>query len=137
MLAAVDLGSNSFRLHIGTFDGERIRIVNSAREPVRLGAGLDGRRNLSQAAIQNAIACLSRFSLVLQSNPLTGVRVVATNTIRVARNSSSFLPLFEKAIGHPIEIISGANRPSSISRPTRSDACRPSAISVSMSASFF
>lgn len=107
MLAAVDLGSNSFRLHIGTFDGERIRIINSAREPVRLGAGLDSRRNLSQAAIQNAVACLSRFAQILQSTPLTAVRVVATNTIRVARNASSFLPLFEKAIGYPIEIISG------------------------------
>ena len=107
MLAAVDLGSNSFRLHIGTFDGERIRIINSAREPVRLGAGLDSKRNLSQAAIQNAVACLARFAQILQSTPLTGVRVVATNTVRVARNGSSFLPLFEKAIGYPIEIISG------------------------------
>jgi exopolyphosphatase/guanosine-5'-triphosphate,3'-diphosphate pyrophosphatase len=107
MLAAVDLGSNSFRLYIGTFDGERIRVINSAREPVRLGAGLDARRNLSQAAIQSALACLSRFSLILQSTPLSGTRVVATNTVRVARNASSFLPMFEKAIGYPIEIISG------------------------------
>ncbi|MFM8464046.1 MAG: Ppx/GppA family phosphatase, partial [Burkholderiaceae bacterium] len=107
MLAAVDLGSNSFRLHIGTFDGDRIRIINSAREPVRLGAGLDARRNLSQAAIQSALACLARFSHILQSTPLSGARVVATNTVRVARNASSFLPMFEKAIGYPIEIISG------------------------------
>ena len=35
------------------------------------------------------------------------------------------------------EIISGAMRPSSISRPTRSEAWKPSAISVCMSASFF
>ena len=107
MLAAVDLGSNSFRLHIGTFDGDRIRIINSAREPVRLGAGLDSRRNLSQASIHGAVACLTRFAQILQSTPLSAVRVVATNTVRVARNASSFLPLFEKAIGYPIEIISG------------------------------
>ncbi len=107
MFAAVDLGSNSFRLHIGTFDGQRIRIINSAREPVRLGAGLDKRGNLSAQAIQTALACLSRFSQVLKATPLASVRVVATNTVRVARNAASFVPLFEKAIGYPIEVISG------------------------------
>ena len=107
MFAAVDLGSNSFRLHIGVHDGERIRIVNSAREPVRLGAGLDSRGNLSQKAIQNALACLHRFSQVLKATPLSAVRVVATNTVRVAKNAASFVPQFEKAIGYPIEVISG------------------------------
>lgn len=107
MLAAIDLGSNSFRLHIGTFDGERIRIVNSAREPVRLGAGLDERGNLTVSAMQTAVACLSRFAAILQATPLTRVRVVATNTVRIARNSRTFLQLAEKAIGYPIEVISG------------------------------
>ena len=41
MFAAVDLGSNSFRLHIGHYDGNTIRIIKSARDPIRLGAGLD------------------------------------------------------------------------------------------------
>ncbi len=107
MFAAVDLGSNSFRLHLGFHDGERIRIVNSAREPVRLGAGLDARGNLSAAAIQNSLACLNRFSQILKATPLSAVRVVATNTVRVARNAASFVPQFEKAIGYPIEVISG------------------------------
>ena len=107
MLAAIDLGSNSFRLHIGAFDGDRIRIVNSAREPVRLGAGLDERGNLTVSAMQAAVACLSRFSAILQATPLTRVRVVATNTVRIARNARTFLQLAEKAIGYPIEVISG------------------------------
>jgi exopolyphosphatase/guanosine-5'-triphosphate,3'-diphosphate pyrophosphatase len=107
MLAAIDLGSNSFRLHIGAFDGEQIRIVNSAREPVRLGAGLDERGNLTVSAMQSAVACLSRFSEILQATPLTRVRVVATNTVRIARNARTFLQIAEKAIGYPIEVISG------------------------------
>lgn len=107
MFAAVDLGSNSFRLHIGAHDGARLRVINSAREPVRLGAGLDARGNLSPQAIQTAIACLKRFAEVLHATPLSAVRVVATNTVRVARNAATFVPLFEKAIGYPIEVISG------------------------------
>lgn len=107
MFAAVDLGSNSFRLHIGMYDGERIRIVNTAREPVRLGAGLDADGNLTVQAMKTALDCLGRFSEVLNATQLSAVRVVATNTLRIAKNAQSFIRLAEKAIGYPIEVISG------------------------------
>lgn len=107
MYAAVDLGSNSFRMHIGRFDGDAIRIVKSAREPIRLGAGLDANGNLTSAAIQSAITALSRFSVILKQYKLDSVRVVATNTMRIAKNAGEFLPELESTIGHPIEIISG------------------------------
>jgi len=107
MYAAVDLGSNSFRMHIGRFDGDAMRIVKSAREPLRLGAGLDEEGNLTAAAIQNAVAALSRFRTVLGQYSLDAVRVVATNTMRIAKNAPQFMPELEKAIGYPIEIISG------------------------------
>lgn len=107
MYAAVDLGSNSFRMHIGRFDGDAMRIIKSAREPLRLGAGLDEDGNLTDTAIQNALAALTRFKLILDQYPLDAVRVVATNTMRIAQNASQFLAELEKAIGHPIEIISG------------------------------
>ena len=107
MLAAVDLGSNSFRLHVGSFDGQDIRIIKSAREPIRLGAGFDKNGNLTPQAMQSALDCLRRFSEILQATPLRSVRVVATNTMRIARNAASILPLAEKAIGYPIEVISG------------------------------
>jgi exopolyphosphatase/guanosine-5'-triphosphate,3'-diphosphate pyrophosphatase len=59
MLAAVDLGSNSFRLHIARHEGDAIRVVKSAREPIRLAAGLDADGNLTPQAIQNAVDCLA------------------------------------------------------------------------------
>lgn len=107
MFAAVDLGSNSFRFHIGTHNGDSMRIVKSMREPIRLAAGLDAQGNLRQDAMDAALACLARFSAALKKYPLDAVRVVATNTLRVAGNAASFLPAAERAIGYPIEIISG------------------------------
>lgn len=107
MLAAVDLGSNSFRLHIGMYDGERIRVVNTAREPVRLGAGLDANGCLTSKAIKTGLDCLTRFAEVLRATQLSAVRVVATNTLRVAKNAADFIRLAEKALGYPIEVISG------------------------------
>lgn len=107
MYAAVDLGSNSFRMHVGQHDGDVIRIVKSMREPIRLGAGLDMDGNLTAAAMQSALACLNSFRLVLSNYRLDAVRVVATAALRVAKNAAAFLPAAEKAIGYPIEIISG------------------------------
>jgi len=107
MYAAVDLGSNSFRLHIGKHDGEAIRVLKSVREPIRLAAGLDDKGNLTPAAMQAALNCLKNFRTVLAAYKLDAVRVVATSAMRVARNAAAFLPEAELAIGHPIEIISG------------------------------
>ncbi|QJD92423.1 Ppx/GppA family phosphatase [Duganella dendranthematis] len=107
MYAAVDLGSNSFRLHIGKHDGEAIRVLKSVREPIRLAAGLDDKGNLTPAAMQAALNCLKNFRTVLAAYKLDAVRVVATSAMRVARNAAAFLPEAELAIGYPIEIISG------------------------------
>jgi len=107
MLAAVDLGSNSFRLHVGRQEGDAIRIIKSERDPIRLGAGLDSNMFLTEAAIQAALDSLTRFRTILNAYPLEAVRVVATNTMRIAKNAATFLPAAEKAIGYPIEIISG------------------------------
>ena len=107
MYAAVDLGSNSFRLHVGRFDGDAMRIVKSAREPIRLGAGLDAQGNLTPAAIQSALTALTRFRTILAQYNLESVRVVATNTMRIAKNAAEFMPKLEAAIGYSIEIISG------------------------------
>jgi exopolyphosphatase/guanosine-5'-triphosphate,3'-diphosphate pyrophosphatase len=107
MYAAVDLGSNSFRLHIGKHDGEAIRVVKSMREPIRLGAGLDASCCLTEAAMQSALACLQSFRATLAGYRLDAVRVVGTAALRVAHNAGAFLPAAEQAIGYPIEIISG------------------------------
>jgi exopolyphosphatase/guanosine-5'-triphosphate,3'-diphosphate pyrophosphatase len=107
MYAAIDLGSNSFRLHVGKHDGETIRVLKSLREPIRLAAGLDAKGCLTEAAMQSALACLRNFQAVLAPYKFDAVRVVATSTLRVARNSAAFLPAAEQAIGYPIEIISG------------------------------
>ena len=107
MLAAVDLGSNSFRMHIGKHEGDVIRVVKTTRDPIRLAAGLDENGYLSAAAMQSAIDSLARFREILDGYSIYALRVVATNTIRIAKNAADFLPAAEAAIGCPIEIISG------------------------------
>ncbi len=43
ILAAVDLGSNSFRLQIARVENDQLYMLDSLREPVRLGRRVDRR----------------------------------------------------------------------------------------------
>lgn len=106
-VAAVDLGSNSFHMIVaGTLNGE-LHVLDRLQEMVRLAAGLDERGNLDKASRERALACLARFGERLRGVPRGSVRAVGTNTLRRARNAEKFIQAAERALGHPIEIISG------------------------------
>ncbi|MBI0133215.1 exopolyphosphatase [Snodgrassella sp. W8132] len=107
MLATVDLGSNSFRLQICHNQNGHLQVIDSIKEMVRLAAGLDEQKNLDQDSQQRALDCLARFGERLRGFNLDQVRVVATNTFRVAKNISQFIPLAEARLGFPIDIIAG------------------------------
>lgn len=106
-VAAVDLGSNSFRLQVGRVVEDQIYTLDSLKEPVRLASGLTADKRLDAAAQARALAALSRFGERLRGLDQGAVRAVATNTLRVAKNAAEFLPLAEEALGFPIEIIAG------------------------------
>lgn len=108
ILAAVDLGSNSFRLQVARAEGEQLYLLDGLREPVRLAAGLTADLYLDAAAQQRALAALELFAERLRGLPSAAVRAVATNALRVAKNAADFLPQAEQALGFPIEIIAGA-----------------------------
>ena len=107
LLAAIDLGSNSFRLEIGVLEHGHIRRVEYLKETVRQGNGLDADRMLSQEAMQRGWDCLARFSERLSGFGPNFVRAVATQTLREAKNRDEFISHAEKLLGFPIEVISG------------------------------
>ena len=106
-LAVVDLGSNSFRLEIGRVEGDQIFRLDTWRETIRFGAGIDEKGRLTLPARRAALACLARFRERLSGLHPSAVRAVATNTFRVAKNAADFLPQAEAALGFPIDIIGG------------------------------
>ena len=107
MFGAIDLGSNSFRAHIGNVVDGTINVFRSTRESNRMAAGLDDNNFLTPEAIERGLASISRIKSFLDAYPLSEVRAVATNTFRVAKNASEFLIEAEKRLGHPIDVISG------------------------------
>lgn len=106
-LAAVDLGSNSFRLEIGQLDHGHINRSEYYKEIVRQGNGLDSERNLSAEAMQRGWDCLARFGERLAGFSPTQVRAVATQTLREARNRDVFLAKGQDLLGFAIDVIPG------------------------------
>jgi exopolyphosphatase/guanosine-5'-triphosphate,3'-diphosphate pyrophosphatase len=106
-LAAVDLGSNSFRLEVGYLDHGQIHRTEYLKETVRQGNGLDEERKLSLDAMQRGWDCLARFGERLAGFKRSQVRAVATQTLREARNRDEFLARATKILGFPIDVVSG------------------------------
>ena len=107
LLAAIDLGSNSFHLVIGRFVDGHVDVVDRLREPVRLAAGLDDHKRLRRDAVERALACLRRFGQRLRGMPGHAVRAVGTNTLRSARDGEAFRREAQHVLGHSIEVIAG------------------------------
>jgi exopolyphosphatase/guanosine-5'-triphosphate,3'-diphosphate pyrophosphatase len=107
LLAAVDLGSNSFRLELGRYDHGTIQRVDYLKETVRQGGGLDEGGRLTDDAMQRGWECLARFGERLSGLAPAHVRAVATQTLREARNRDVFLVRGQQALGFPIDVIAG------------------------------
>lgn len=107
VLAAVDLGSNSFHMIVGELRHGQIVVLDRLRETVRLAGGLSKKGELSAAARIRALDCLSRFGQRLREVHAANVRAAGTSTLRRAQEDSGFLVEAEAALGHPIEIIPG------------------------------
>jgi exopolyphosphatase / guanosine-5'-triphosphate,3'-diphosphate pyrophosphatase len=105
--AAVDLGSNSFRLEIGRVVHGQLQRVDYLKEAVRQGGDLDEDRNLRPEAIERGLKCLARFGETIKGFPPERVRAVATQTLREAKNRDVFIKLAKKALGYDVEVISG------------------------------
>ncbi|MDX5371914.1 MAG: exopolyphosphatase [Pseudomonadaceae bacterium] len=107
LIAAIDLGSNSFHMVLAKADHGEIRILERLGEKVQLAAGLDDERLLSEEAMQRGLDCLRRFGQLIQGLPQGAVRIVGTNALREARNRGEFIRRANELLGHQVEVISG------------------------------
>lgn len=107
VLAAIDLGSNSFHMVMARLINGQLQIIDQRGEKVQLAAGLNPVTGMAEDAQERALACLERFGQHLRGLDPHLVTILGTNTLRAARNSASFMQQAKKVLGFPIEIISG------------------------------
>jgi exopolyphosphatase len=102
-IAAIDLGSNSFRLQVAKAVEDQIYPLDSLSEKVRLTP----EKYLDEASQERALECLGRFAERIRGLPRHAVRAVGTNTLRVAKNAGQFVRRAEATLGVPIEVVAG------------------------------
>ena len=107
LIAAVDIGSNSFHLVVARVEHGEPRVLDRLRETVRIARGLRPDGTLDADYRARALDCLARFGQRIEDIPSLRVRAVATNTVRQLATPHTFLSAAEAALGHPVEIVSG------------------------------
>jgi exopolyphosphatase/guanosine-5'-triphosphate,3'-diphosphate pyrophosphatase len=106
VLAALDLGTNSFHLVVARVTPSGYEVVTREKESVRLGHGGGDMKELSPAAIDRGLAALRRMARIASANGAT-IRAVATSAVREAENADVFLRRAASETGVGIEVISG------------------------------
>lgn len=107
LVAAIDLGSNSFHMIVARTDQGEIRLLDRLGKKVQLGAGLNKESILQDDAIERGLDCLAEFSQYLNGKTFKAVRIVGTNALRKAKNARAFLEKAREVLPYPIEIIAG------------------------------
>lgn len=107
MLAAVDMGTNSFHIVVAEMVHGQIRTLDRISEKVRLGMHLDEHQQLTKEGQAIALETLSRFAQRILNVPKKNRRTVGTSALRSAKNSRDFIKKAEAILGCPIDIIAG------------------------------
>ena len=107
LYAAIDLGSNSFHMLVVRETASSIQVISRVKRKVRLAAGLDQNNILSEQAMERGWQCLRLFSEHLQDIPASQIRIVATATLRLAKNADIFLEKASQILGNTVKVIQG------------------------------
>ncbi|MCG8670109.1 MAG: exopolyphosphatase [Pseudomonadales bacterium] len=107
VMAAIDMGSNSFHMVVARLQSGEVRLVQKFGEKVRLASGLDANNCLTEEAFERGLDCLRRFAQRAENIETGWLRCVGTNTLRKARNGNKFISEAEKIIGCPVQVVAG------------------------------
>ncbi|MEA3384840.1 MAG: Ppx/GppA phosphatase family protein [Thermodesulfobacteriota bacterium] len=105
-IAAIDLGSQTFRLAVVRIVDNKPQVFASQLKNVRLGQGLAAKGRLTENAIKRGVETLRDFRNVLDKFRVSDEIVCGTAALRNAANAGEFLDLAE-AEGFNVKILSG------------------------------
>ncbi len=107
ILAALDIGSNSFHLLISEVRDGRPLEIKRHKDLVQLARAVNDDGRLDKEAIDRALASLRRCRHLLDQYPVTHLRIVGTQILRQCSDPEQFLDAAQAIMQAPIEIISG------------------------------
>jgi exopolyphosphatase / guanosine-5'-triphosphate,3'-diphosphate pyrophosphatase len=106
--AAIDVGTNSVKFHVGERRADRSwATVADRAEVTRLGEGLDESGSLRPEPIERTIAAIAGMAEEAQRDNAEAVAAVGTAGLRIAKNSADFVAAVKERCGVEIEVIGG------------------------------
>lgn len=112
-LAAIDIGTNTFRLLIAEVhhDAEQrhysIKEILSERIITRLGEGIANSGLINEQAMERGLSALQKFSSIISDRKVHKTSAVATSALRDAGNSEYFIQMAKEQAGIEINVITG------------------------------
>lgn len=107
-IAAVDVGSNSIHMVIAQVDaGGRFRVLDRAKDMVRLGRKTLSRGKLSADAIEAGVRTLKAFRTLAERHGVSRITAVATSAVREAANGGVFIERVHDEVGLRVKVIPG------------------------------
>lgn len=107
LMAAIDLGTNTARLLIGSFSGDGIVPTLVLRRITRLGGGFTRESGISEDARRRSLSALKEFSEAIRAHGVCRYRAVATSAVRDAVNGERFCSEVREETGIRLEVIDG------------------------------
>ena len=110
--AAVDIGSNAIRLLITTVIEKegfptQFKKTSLVRLPIRLGADVFLKGNVSPNNNKRLLDAMQAFSLIIKTHNVVAFRACATSAMREAKNGKEIVSKLKAATGIDIQIIDG------------------------------
>jgi exopolyphosphatase/guanosine-5'-triphosphate,3'-diphosphate pyrophosphatase len=106
--AAIDVGTNSVKLHVGErLDDGEWRTVVDRSEMTRLGEGLAVTGRLGEEPIRRTVAAIAELADDARRNGAEEIAAVGTAGLRQAVNTADFLAAAREQAGVEVEVISG------------------------------
>src|SRR3954468_2386626 len=129
-VAAIDIGSNSVKLVVvDAAASDSFAVLAREKDMVRLGHDTLRQGRLSQAAIDRAVECISRFRSIAEARGAERIIAVATASVREAANAQQFIKEVQKKTGVAVEVLSSIEEARLIG-VAAAEACAGSAKSI-------
>jgi exopolyphosphatase/guanosine-5'-triphosphate,3'-diphosphate pyrophosphatase len=107
-IAAIDVGSNSIHMVVAQVESDgRLRVLDRAKEMVRLGHRTLTNGRLSSDAMNNGIRTLSAFRTLAERQGVVRFKAVATSAVREAANGGDFIQRVRDEVGLRLKVIPG------------------------------
>jgi len=108
-VAAVDCGTNSFRLLVADVDAEAgvLADVERRTEIVRLGQGVDATGRIADEALERTLAVARFYAALTTEAGVERTRIIATSALRDAANREGFVAGMHALFGVDPEVVPG------------------------------